>query len=134
MHKRLMHAGKLRGIETGKRHQCFGLHRVLLVWHGRRAAAARKRDLGAALRHQRNVLAELAEAACHQRQPAGKISERIALAMPLRCIGKAEFCRKGCAHRQPLVVKLFQCARGAAELHHQQTPGRIASGPSCRLG
>ena len=44
MHQRLMHAGKLRGVEAGKRHQRLGLHRVLLVRHGRRAAAARKRD------------------------------------------------------------------------------------------
>ncbi len=117
-----MHAGKLRGVEAGKRHQRLRLHRVLLVRHGRRTAAAREFDFGSAQRHQSDILAELAEAAGHQRQPAAEIGERIALALPLRRIGKAEPGGKGRAHRRPLVAELFERTGGTAELHDQQAP------------
>ena len=43
--QRLVHAGKLGGIEARQRHQHLGRHRILLVRHGRRAAAAGERDL-----------------------------------------------------------------------------------------
>ena len=104
------------------------IDRVALVRHGRRPAAAGERDLLAVQRHQRDVLAELAEAAGDQRQPVGEVREVVALALPLRRVAKAKPCGHRLAQRRALVAKLFQRARRAAELHDQQ-PRRLLRQP-----
>ena len=85
----------------------LGRDRVLLVRHGRRAATAAELDLVAGLRHQRDVLAELAEAAGDQRQPAGELGDAVALAVPLRRVAEPEPCgERRCAPRRALSPSL----------------------------
>ncbi len=133
MHQRLVDAGKLDGVEAGKRNQRFGRDRVLLVRHRRRAAAAGKLDLVAGLRQQGDVLAELAEAAGDQRKQIGEIGDRRALALPLRRVGKAKFLRKGSANAGRGVAELFERAGGAAELD-AETAARSAGRDSASRG
>ena len=102
--------------------QRFGRHRIALVRHRRRAAAAAERDLAAVLRHQRDVLPELAEAAADQRQPAGEVGDAVALAVPLRRVGEAKPRRPALLRTAVRVVaELVERAGRAAELHDQQT-------------
>ena len=105
---------------AGEGHKNFGADRVRFIRHGRGAAAGGKLHL-ALEGHQRHVGAELAEAAAHQRQPAGELGEVVALAVPrlgrAKTEGTGEASRDGIALRAKLVAR----ADGAAELKHEET-------------
>ncbi len=108
--------GKLCRVEMGERDEGLGINRILLVGHGRGGAAAGKLDLSASLRHQRYVLAELAERTCHQRQPIGEVGDAVALAVPLRCVGEPEAFGERGADSQAFPAESVECAGSTAEL------------------
>ena len=83
MHQRLVHRRNLHGVEPCQRDQHLGLHRVALVRHCRRAAAAREHDLvQPLLRHQADILPHFAKAPRDQRQEARVVRDPVAAGVP----------------------------------------------------
>ena len=87
--------------------------------HRRGAAAAGQRDLVAGLRHQRDVLPELAEGPRRSREPAAELGDPVALALPLRRVAEPERRGQRRPHRAGPVAELLQRAGRAAELHDE---------------
>ena len=76
------------------------------------------RDL--VLRHQRDVLAELARGARDEREPRSELGERVALRMPRRGAAQAEAGRHAGRHMRAEQAEFGPRPDGAAELHDEQ--------------
>jgi len=92
------------------------------VRHGRGPAARREAHLAdLVLRHQGNVLADLAEGAGQDREPGAELAEPVPLGMPLRRISKAQPLGHCVGHRIAMSLEFGPCSDWTAELNDQQT-------------
>ena len=129
VHQRLVHAGKLRGVEARQRDQHFGDHRIAAcaAWPtSRRRRRARSRLPSCAISATSwPNLPRLPVTSDSQSAKSARLSRWLchcgASPRPSRAASRA-------AQRRPFVAELFQRAGRAAELHDQQ-PRRLLRQP-----
>src|SRR5690606_1584120 len=119
--QRVVHRGQQRCAIARQGDEDLCTHRIDLVRHRGGAAATGKADFGdRILRHQRNVGAELAEAAREAGQPVGKVGQGTAVGVPLRRVDKAQFGGEATADGGTATGNGVERPHGTAKLQAQK--------------